>query len=72
MAIDLKRFDRYLGDGVYASFDGYHVWLAVNHHQNKVVALEPRVMSALFEHAGFIHDEIKTEVRKEGEPENES
>ncbi len=36
--------DRYIGDGVYASFDGYHVWLAVNHHTNKVVALEPQVI----------------------------
>jgi hypothetical protein len=23
--------DEYLGDGVYASFDGFQVWLAVNH-----------------------------------------
>ena len=39
--------DRYLGDGVYASHDGYQVWLAVNDHTNKVVALEPAVMRAL-------------------------
>jgi hypothetical protein len=31
---------RHLGDGVYASFDGYQIWLAANHHENKVVALE--------------------------------
>lgn len=37
----------YLGDGVYASFDGYHIWLAVNHHGNDVVALEQPVMDAL-------------------------
>ena len=37
----------YLGDGVYASFDGYQIWLAVNHHENKQVALEPRVVDAL-------------------------
>jgi hypothetical protein len=37
----------YLGDGVYASFDGYQVWLAANHHENDVVALEPAVMAAL-------------------------
>jgi hypothetical protein len=28
--------DKYLGDGVYASFNGYQIWLAVNHHENKV------------------------------------
>ena len=38
---------RYLGDGVYASFDGYHVNLAVNNHNNHVVALEPDVIIAL-------------------------
>lgn len=37
----------YLGDGVYASFDGYHVNLAVNHHENHAVALEPQVLDAL-------------------------
>ena len=37
----------YLGDGVYLSDDGYQLWLAVNHHENKVVALEPSVSIAL-------------------------
>ena len=39
--------DRYLGDGVYASFDGFQIWLAANHHDNKVVALEPGVLENL-------------------------
>ncbi len=43
--------ERYLGDGVYASFDGYKIWLAVNDHRNKVVALEPQVLRALEEYA---------------------
>jgi len=43
--------DRYLGDGVYASFDGYQIWLAVNDHRNTpVVALEPLVMEALIQY----------------------
>lgn len=42
-----KSKGEYLGDGVYASFDGFQVWLAVNHHANHVVALEPTVMLAL-------------------------
>lgn len=37
----------YLGDGVYASFDGHQIWLAVNNHNNKVVALEPQVIESL-------------------------
>ena len=37
----------YLGDGVYASFDGYHIVLAANHHENAVISLEPEVLDAL-------------------------
>jgi len=44
----------YLGDGVYASFDGYQIWLAVNHHENKLVALEPEVMEKLLAFAGRV------------------
>ena len=40
----------YLGDGVYASFDGYSVWLAINHHENNVVALEPEVLTHLIQY----------------------
>jgi len=43
--------DNYLGDGVYASFDGYQIWLAVNHDQNNVVALEPEVFKALVDYS---------------------
>lgn len=41
----------YLGDGVYASFDGYQIWLAANDHRNKVIALEPAVMESLIEYS---------------------
>jgi hypothetical protein len=38
----------YLGDGVYAQFDGYSVSLIVNDHRNEpVVVLEPSVLKAL-------------------------
>lgn len=39
---------RYLGDGVYASFDGYHVWLDTRAQEivNRI-ALEPPVLAAL-------------------------
>ena len=42
---------RHLGDGVNASYDGYHINIAVNHHNNHVVALDPSVMRLLFEFA---------------------
>lgn len=45
------RNDQYLGDGVYASDDGYHIWLAANHHENRVIALDAQVMAALIKYA---------------------
>lgn len=52
-----KQPDTYLGDGVYASFDGYQIWLAVNHHENKVVALEPSVFDALYRYAASFKEQ---------------
>ncbi len=38
----------YLGDGLYASFDGYQIWLHVGSHTTgPVVAIEPGVMQSL-------------------------
>jgi len=51
--------ETYLGDGVYASFDGYHIWLAVNHHENKVVALEPQVFKRLCYYVHLLKEENK-------------
>jgi hypothetical protein len=47
--------DAYLGDGVYASFDGYQIWLAVNHHENRQVALEPQVLMMLLAYAEDVY-----------------
>lgn len=47
--------DRHLGDGVYVSFDGHQIWLAANHHENKVVALEPRVVTGLLDYVRAIN-----------------
>jgi hypothetical protein len=41
----------YLGDGVYATFDGYHIWLKTGSHRDheatNAIALEPAVVEAL-------------------------
>jgi hypothetical protein len=43
---------RYLGDGVYASFDGYQVWLHLTSHDSpRLIALEPSVMNSLLQYA---------------------
>lgn len=36
----------YLGDGVYAHFDGYQIWLGLSAGK-KTIALEPDVLNAL-------------------------
>ena len=42
----------YIGDGVYAAVDGFHVWLLVGSHDNPTdrVALEPSVFAGLLEY----------------------
>lgn len=50
MSEELEKYSFYLGDGVYASFDGYHVKLAANHHENIVIALEPEVIQTFIEY----------------------
>jgi len=39
----------YLGDGVYAIFEGYGIWLHANDHKNPTdrIYLEPKVLTAL-------------------------
>jgi len=49
----------YLGDGVYASFDGYYINLALHDHINHIVALEPAVMEALIQYQKDVMKEEK-------------
>jgi hypothetical protein len=39
----------YLGDGVYASFDGYQIWIWTSDgiNQSHRIALEPKAMTSL-------------------------
>lgn len=39
--------ETYLGDAVYASFDGYQIWLRTGDGGNQRIALEPSVFAAL-------------------------
>lgn len=48
----------YLGDAVYASFDGYHIWLHLNDHRGPgLIALEPAVYESLKHYAQRIWGE---------------
>lgn len=43
--------EKYLGDGVYASFDGYQIWLrAPRPGGDHTIALEPDVFEALLQY----------------------
>jgi hypothetical protein len=55
----MDEHNTYLGDGVYASFDGYQIWLAVNHHENNVVALDPDVFAQLCKYVEKLKDDNK-------------
>ena len=47
-----KVEDRYLGDGVYASYDGYMIWLDLRAQDNFTkIPLEPPVLRRLMEYA---------------------
>ena len=47
---------RHLGDGVYASFDGYQMWLHVNSHEaTPVVAIEAGVLNELVQYWRDVH-----------------
>ena len=46
----------YLGDGLYAHYDGYHIWLRARRYSgDHEVALEPEVFDALVEYRKRIY-----------------
>ena len=54
--------DRYLGDGVYASFDGFHIWVDTRMEMpiNKI-ALDPHVVVQLVSYIEELRAKIKEE-----------
>ena len=52
---------RYIGDGVYASFDGYQIWLGL-HEGQQLIALEPSVMSSLKDYEQLIIRQFENKV----------
>lgn len=60
------REEVYLGDAVYASFDGYHIWLRTGDGNNQRIALEPRVLAGLMEFAKSVHEGARAPLEEEG------
>lgn len=52
----------YLGDGVYATFDGYYIWLKTGSHRDheatNQIALEPTVFVALIEYRNKLAEKL--------------
>jgi hypothetical protein len=58
----MKIFERYLGDGVYAHYDGFQIWLTtLEGHQ---IALEAQVFAAL----GTYVVDLNLHLKAVGEP----
>ena len=52
----------YLGDAVYASFDGYNICLHLESHTKPVlIAMEPNVLAALNAYAKLINETFNVE-----------
>lgn len=70
----MKTFDHaeYLGDAVYASFDGYHIWLTTGDGNDQRVALEPSVFRALVEYEARLRRKLVAQrasaVNQEAQP----
>lgn len=53
---------RYLGDGVYVSYDGYHVNIAVNDHNNHAVSLDPGVLQSFLKFSNEIQKALAESI----------
>lgn len=63
----LYRSETYLGDGLYAHFDGYQFILrAPREYGDHLVALEPPVFDALLKYREKVYADAKT-IQKENE-----
>lgn len=53
-----KKFERYLGDGVYAEYDGYHIVLKTSDGitTKNTIFLDDSVFNALIEYKKFIEE----------------
>lgn len=48
----------YLGDAVYAYYDGYHIWLRTGDGNDQRIALEPAVFDALVRYRKKLYEDL--------------
>ena len=60
-----ESYSEYLGDGVYAFFDGYHITLTTGHHSTldakNIISLEPDVLAKLDRYRKDLAEQLKLE-----------
>ena len=57
--------DEYLGDGVYASFDGYHIILDLRAQDNTTkIAIEPSVFRQLVQYKERVDEYIQLQINQ--------
>ena len=59
-----KYPERYLGDGVYASCDGYHIILDLRKQGSDRIALEPAVLDQLFSYRMALIDKSLKDLKE--------
>ena len=54
---------QYIGDGVYAWFDGYQVWIYTSNgvEESKPIALDPLTMNSLINYANKHYGKVTSE-----------
>lgn len=66
-----RLFERYLGDGLYAHFDGYHVILrAPRDGGDHWVGLEPGVLRCFQDYIKYLYAEIEAHNKRQQELQN--
>lgn len=67
MTTEKRLLDEYLGDGVYASFDGYHIVLDLRAQDNTTkIAIEPAVFHQLVGYKERIDEYIRLQINQAG------
>ena len=61
MSAHIYGHAEYLGDAVYASFDGYHIWLPTGDGNDQRIALESEVFRALIEYEKRLREVLSAE-----------
>jgi hypothetical protein len=64
--VEIRKFKEYLGDSVYASFDGYHVWLTTEngYGPSNSIGLDPSVLASLDRYVEYLERLVEANTPK--------